>query len=603
VQKMLLTKDPSTSQERRDLQEMIDVCHDGSNCHWYSAWFPSYCWYFIGGVGHENSYCSMFGEDYCCWESCGMCSDDDDHQIVDIPNAEHYCESGERQTNQQMCEDSGCCHWNTWEGGEASFNGEGRCWSSYGNSPVDVCSSHSEFVQHSKDDAKGLVGAYWGYHCHYDWYYGTIRCSYNNAINYWTRLTLVHIGGLNEANMYTIQCPDGSFAGVSWNDRIYCGFSDTFHEDSPAGPNSRYVFTFEKVAHEEYAIRSLFTGLFCEDDYYGMQCNSDDMSQSTYHMFDWWKSVAQEIAAQDSTNSGVCYEITNAPGLPGDPNWASECVGLYVKVYPEKAYNPDIFIHEDGNCWMFGLATEGHFRFTFGSNTDSATADPSSSIYDAGNGYFYNLQPVSCSGTRRRELKEPVASDLRFPEAGVSNTDVSRRHLTNTDEGRDQHCTIIDRSYNWCQGTFKGIRFEDGSLMHFGGFKNMCYTMHDDVKWWCGDDLHTTALTSGTGAKTLFIYYGNDECGWWDYYTGSYKCKGRVTFTALDCEHSHNHGRLLQEEEDSSEVSATDQELLAAFYDPGHGLTRENDGTQLPEEVHELHANWDGPIPLHFPRQ
>jgi len=47
--------------------------------------------------------------------------------------------------------------------------------------------------------------------------------------------------------------------------------------------------------------------------------------------------------------------------------------------------------------------------------------------------------------------------------------------------------------------------------------------------------------------------------------------------------------------------SATDEEL-AAFYDPGHGLARENNGEQLPVDFHQVHANWDGEIPLKFAR-
>jgi len=45
-------------------------------------------------------------------------------------NGEEYCESDEMISNESGCKSSSCCHWNTWEEGEASFNGKGRCWSS-----------------------------------------------------------------------------------------------------------------------------------------------------------------------------------------------------------------------------------------------------------------------------------------------------------------------------------------------------------------------------------------------------------------------------------------------------------------------------------------
>merc|ERR1712079_253933 len=47
-------------------------------------------------------------------------------------SGEEYCQTGERLRNKEMCEDSGCCHWNTEDAGVASFYGAGRCWSSIG---------------------------------------------------------------------------------------------------------------------------------------------------------------------------------------------------------------------------------------------------------------------------------------------------------------------------------------------------------------------------------------------------------------------------------------------------------------------------------------
>merc|ERR1719187_2277258 len=51
-------------------------------------------------------------------------------------NGEEYCESENMLRNEHKCKASSCCHWNTHEEGEASFNGQGRCWSSIGR---DVC--------------------------------------------------------------------------------------------------------------------------------------------------------------------------------------------------------------------------------------------------------------------------------------------------------------------------------------------------------------------------------------------------------------------------------------------------------------------------------
>merc|ERR1719427_1528084 len=47
-------------------------------------------------------------------------------------NGEEYCESEFMLRNEESCKASSCCQWNTWEEGEASFNGEGRCWSDIG---------------------------------------------------------------------------------------------------------------------------------------------------------------------------------------------------------------------------------------------------------------------------------------------------------------------------------------------------------------------------------------------------------------------------------------------------------------------------------------
>merc|ERR1712142_700990 len=47
-------------------------------------------------------------------------------------NGQEYCESDFMLRNEESCKASSCCQWNTWEEGEASFNGQGRCWSDIG---------------------------------------------------------------------------------------------------------------------------------------------------------------------------------------------------------------------------------------------------------------------------------------------------------------------------------------------------------------------------------------------------------------------------------------------------------------------------------------
>jgi len=47
-------------------------------------------------------------------------------------NGEEYCESEFMLRNEESCKASSCCQWNTWEEGDASFNGQGRCWSDIG---------------------------------------------------------------------------------------------------------------------------------------------------------------------------------------------------------------------------------------------------------------------------------------------------------------------------------------------------------------------------------------------------------------------------------------------------------------------------------------
>merc|ERR1719376_1216841 len=51
-------------------------------------------------------------------------------------NGEEYCERHDMIRNEERCRESSCCHWNDYEEGEASFNGQGRCWSDIG---TDTC--------------------------------------------------------------------------------------------------------------------------------------------------------------------------------------------------------------------------------------------------------------------------------------------------------------------------------------------------------------------------------------------------------------------------------------------------------------------------------
>merc|ERR1719373_1245026 len=84
-------------------------CKSSSCCHW-NTW--------------EEGEASFNGEGR-CWSSIAtdMCYDT-------AMNGEAYCENDAMISNEDGCKSSSCCHWNTWEEGEASFNGEGRCWSS-----------------------------------------------------------------------------------------------------------------------------------------------------------------------------------------------------------------------------------------------------------------------------------------------------------------------------------------------------------------------------------------------------------------------------------------------------------------------------------------
>merc|ERR1719204_3080753 len=85
-----------------------------------------------------------------------------------LPNGEDFCESEQMIRNPHACQQSSCCHWNTWEHGEASLNGEGRCWSSIGTQTChDVHTTVALAVCHDQPEWwHDSDGPY--YNCH--WY-------------------------------------------------------------------------------------------------------------------------------------------------------------------------------------------------------------------------------------------------------------------------------------------------------------------------------------------------------------------------------------------------------------------------------------------------
>jgi len=78
----------------------------------------------------------------CCWGPfCNpwftgarrqLSSEPTRRQLSSLPNGEEFCQSNDMIRNGHACQQSSCCHWNTWEHGEPSFHGQGRCWSSIG---------------------------------------------------------------------------------------------------------------------------------------------------------------------------------------------------------------------------------------------------------------------------------------------------------------------------------------------------------------------------------------------------------------------------------------------------------------------------------------
>jgi len=69
--------------------------------------------------------------------------------VSDGVNGKEYCESDDMINNEDACKSSSCCHWNTSEEGEASFNGKGRCWSSIDQ---EICSDKTDGKQLNEED-------------------------------------------------------------------------------------------------------------------------------------------------------------------------------------------------------------------------------------------------------------------------------------------------------------------------------------------------------------------------------------------------------------------------------------------------------------------
>merc|ERR1719285_666203 len=67
----------------------------------------------------------------------------------DALNGEEYCETD--GMTKESCEASTCCHWNTWEEGDASNFGAGRCWSSIGQ---DLCTDMADVTEDALANAQ-----------------------------------------------------------------------------------------------------------------------------------------------------------------------------------------------------------------------------------------------------------------------------------------------------------------------------------------------------------------------------------------------------------------------------------------------------------------
>merc|ERR1719427_2115408 len=110
--------------ERHDMIRNEERCRESSCCHWND---------------YEEGEASFNGQGR-CWSDIGTDTCMDMH----IVNGEEYCERHDMLRNEERCRASSCCQWNDWQEGDASFNGQGRCWSYIGTETCeDMFSAHS----------------------------------------------------------------------------------------------------------------------------------------------------------------------------------------------------------------------------------------------------------------------------------------------------------------------------------------------------------------------------------------------------------------------------------------------------------------------------
>merc|ERR1711970_1094560 len=110
--------------ERHDMIRNEERCRESSCCHWND---------------YEEGEASFNGQGR-CWSDIRTDTCIDMHVV----NGEEYCERHDMLRNEERCRASSCCQWNDWEEGDASFNGQGRCWSYIGTETcADMFSAHS----------------------------------------------------------------------------------------------------------------------------------------------------------------------------------------------------------------------------------------------------------------------------------------------------------------------------------------------------------------------------------------------------------------------------------------------------------------------------
>merc|ERR1719427_2446483 len=138
--------------ERHDMLRNEERCRASSCCQWNDweegdASFNGHgrCWSNIGTEtctdmfsAHSSNRNSYGNRDF--YGNRDSYGHRNFHGDRDFLNGENYCESSFMLQDEESCKASSCCHWNTWENGEASFNGQGRCWSDIG---TEMCTDMS----------------------------------------------------------------------------------------------------------------------------------------------------------------------------------------------------------------------------------------------------------------------------------------------------------------------------------------------------------------------------------------------------------------------------------------------------------------------------